>query len=76
MLKILEKKRNKRPTLILTISLYQYPNYKTSNEIKPIDKYEGSIVNFDDMLGARNSSQIEEIFNKGGHENLDVYYIS
>ena len=28
------------------------------------------------MLGARNSSQIDEFFTRGGHENLDVYYIS
>ena len=28
------------------------------------------------MLGARNSSQIDEVFTRGRHENLDVYYIS
>ena len=28
------------------------------------------------MLGARNSSQIHEFFNRGRHEGLDVYYIS
>ena len=28
------------------------------------------------MLGARNSSQIDEFFTKGRHENLDVYCIS
>ena len=26
------------------------------------------------MLGARNSSQIDEIFTRGKHRNLDVYY--
>ena len=28
------------------------------------------------MLGARNSSQRDEIFTRGRHEDLDVYYIS
>ena len=28
------------------------------------------------MLGARNSSQIDEFFNKGRHEDLDLYFIS
>ena len=76
MLKILEKIGNKRPIHIRTRSPNQYPNYKTSNEIKPINKYKGSVVIFDDMLGAKNSSQIDEFFTRGRHEVLDVYYIS
>ena len=60
MLKILEKIGNERPIHIITRSPNQYPNYKTSNEIKPIDKYTGSVLIFDDMLGARYSSQINE----------------
>ena len=76
MLKILEKMDNKRPCHIITRSPNQYPNYKTSTDIKPINKYKGSIVIFDDMLGARNSSQIDEFFTRGRHEDLDVYYIS
>ena len=28
------------------------------------------------MLGYRNSSQIDEVFTRGRHEDLDVYYIS
>ena len=76
MLKVLEKIGNKRPIHIITRSPNQYPNYKTGNEIKPINKYKGSIVIFDDMLGARNSCQIDEFFTRGRHENLDVYYIS
>ena len=59
MLKVLEKIDNKRPIHIITRSPNQYPNYKTSNEIKPIHKYKGSVVIFDDMLGAKNSSQID-----------------
>ena len=76
MLKALEKIGNKRPIHIITRSPNQYPNYKTSTEIKPINKYKGSVVTFVDMLGAKNSSQIEEFFTRGRHENLDVYYIS
>ena len=76
MLKVLEKIGNRRPINITTRSPNQYPNYKTSNEIKPINKYKGSVVIFDDMLGAKNSSQIDEFFTRGRHEDLDVYYIS
>ena len=76
MLKVLEKIGNKRPIHIITRSPNQYPNYKTNNGIMPINKYKGSIVIFDDMLGARNSSQIDEFFTRGRHEDLDVYYIS
>ena len=76
MLKVLEKIGNKRPIHIITRSPNQYPNYKTSNEIKPINKYKGSVVIFDDMLGARNSSQLDEFFTRGRHEDLNVYYNS
>ena len=45
------KKGNQRPRHIITRSPNQYPNYKTSTDIKPIYKDKGSIVIFDDMLG-------------------------
>ena len=76
MLKILEKIGNQKPIHIITRSPNQYPNYKTSNGIKPINKYKGSAVIFEDMLGARNSSQKDEFFTRARHEDLDVYYIS
>ena len=76
MLKVLEKRGDKRPIHIITRSPNHYPNYKTSNEIKSINKYKGSVVIFDDMLGAKNSSQMDEFFTRGRHEDLDVYYIS
>ena len=76
MLKVLEKIGNKRPNHIITRSPNQYPNYKTNTEIKPKHKYKGSVVIFDDMLGARNSSQVDEFFTRGRHEHLDVYYIN
>ena len=60
MLKVLEKTGNQRPIHIITRSPNQYSNYKTINEIKPINKYKGSVVIFDDMFGARNSSQIDD----------------
>ena len=53
MLKLLEKIGNKRPIHIITRSPNQYPNYKTRTDIKPINKYKGSIVVFHDMLGAK-----------------------
>ena len=64
MLKLLEKIENQRPIHIITRSPNQYHNYKTSNEIKPINKYKGSVVIFDDMLGTKNSSQIDEFFTR------------
>ena len=76
MLKVLEKMDNQKPIHIITRSPNQYPNYKTSTDIKPINKYKGSVVIFDDMLWAKNSSQIDEFFTRGRHEDLDVYYIS
>ena len=74
MLELLEKKGNKRPIHIKTRSPNQNPNYKTSDEIKPINRYKGSVVVFDDMLAARNSFQIDDFFTRGRHEDLDVYY--
>ena len=76
MRKILEKIGNKRPLHIITRSPNQYPNYKTSNEIKPKNKYKGSAVIFDDMLGAGSCSEIDEFFTRGRHEDLDVHYTS
>ena len=76
MLKVLEKITDKKPIFIITRSPNQYPNYTTNSEIKTINKYKRTVVIFDDMLGARNCSQIDEFFTRGRHEGLDVYYIS
>ena len=73
---MLEKIGHKRLIHIITRSPNQYPIYKTSTEIKPVIKYKGSVAIFDDMLGARNCSQTDEIFTRGRHEKLDVFYIS
>ena len=40
-----------------------------------MNRYKETVLTFDDMLGARNSSQINEFFKRGIHEDLDVYYI-
>ena len=73
---MLEKIGNKRPIHIITRSPNRYPNYKTTTDNKPIDKYKGSFVIFDDMLGARNSSRIDEFYTRGRHEDLSVFYVS
>ena len=65
MLKMLEKIGSQRPIHIISRSRNQNPNYKTSTEIKPIDKYKRLVVIFDDKLGAWNCSQIEEFFTRG-----------
>ena len=76
MLRIQEKIGNQRPIHIETRSANQYPNYKTSNEIEPINKYKGSIIIFNDVLGGRNSSQLDEFYARGRHEGLSVFYVS
>ena len=73
---MLEKISIQRPIHIITRSPNEYPDYKTSNEIKPINNYKGSVVVFDDMLGARNSSQIDEFYTRGRHEDLSVLCVS
>ena len=73
---MLEKIGNKRPIHIITRFPNQYPNYETSNEIRPMNKNKESIVIFDVILGARNSSQIDEFFTRGRHEDLSVFYVS
>ena len=72
MLKVLEKIGNKRPIHIITRSPNQYPKYETSTEIKQINKYKGSVVSFDDMLGARNSSQIDDFLRE---EDMKIFFM-
>ena len=73
---MLETIGNQRPIHIISRSPNQCPIYKTSNEIKPIKKYKGSVVIFDDMLGARQSSHINEFFTRGTHDGLSVFFVS
>ena len=62
MLEILEKRGHRRHIQIITRSHNQNPNDKTTIDIKPIDKYKGSVVIFSKMLGAQNKSKIDEFF--------------
>ena len=75
-LNILEKKGQKRPFYILTISPIVIQFIKTGNEIKPKKTYNGSVVIFDEMLGTRNNCLIDEFFTRWRHEKISVYYIS
>ena len=59
----------------------QYSNSKIkkkeiSDEIKPLNKYENGIIVFDDILGSLNSNLVDQYFNKGRHNDLDIYYLS
>ena len=72
MLKLSEKIGCKRPIHKITRTLRQYRNFETEFESKPKDSYKVSVVKFDDRLGARNSSQIDEFFTTGTHEALNV----
>ena len=76
MLKTLKKIGNQRPIHIKNRSPSQKPNFTRSDEIEPIDKYKGSVVIFDDILRARNSSQINDFYTRGRHENLEAFCIS
>ena len=76
MSQLLEKIGYKRSFRIITRSHNQYSSLKKSIDTKPIEKHKGSVVIFDDMLGARSRSQIDENFMRGRHENLDIYYTS
>ena len=71
MLKILKKISKEKSIHLLNQSPNQYPNYKLSIEIKPIDKSKESNAIFDHKLGARNSYPIEEFFTRGKHDSLD-----
>ena len=69
-----EKFGNKGPIHAVPRSLYQYSNFKTIIDIKPINKYRGFVILFGDIMG--NSSQLDKLITGGRHENLDVYYNS
>ena len=51
MLKKPEKVGNKRYIDKITRSPNQYPNCKTSIDVKLIDNYKGSVVIYDDIVG-------------------------
>ena len=70
--------RKRQPIFSNTKSVNQYPNIKakTSDEIQPLNEYENSTVNFDDMLLSKQEGNIDLFFTRGRHNNSDMYYIS
>ena len=70
--------QKQEPILIITKSLNQYPNIKaqTSDEIQALNKYQNSIVVFDDLLLSKQESNIDLFFTRGRHNNIDTYHIS
>ena len=82
MLKILSGITDRDIYIITKSPPEQYTNAKTkikeiSDEIKPLSEYEnGGIIVFDDILGSSNSRFIDQIFIRGRHKNLDIYFLS
>ena len=70
--------RKQEPIFRITKSLNQYFIIKaqTSDEIQPRNEYESSTVAFDDMLLSKQESNIDLFFTRGGHNIIDIYYIS
>ena len=70
--------QKQEPIFINTISSNQYPKIKaqTSDEIQPLNEYENSVVVIDDMLLSKQESNIDLLFTRGRHNNIDIYYIS
>ena len=67
--------QKQEPIFIITKSLNQYPNIKaqTSDENQPLKQYENSTVVFDDMLLSKQESNIDLLFTRGRHQNIDIY---
>ena len=81
MLKILSRISDRDIYIITKSPPEQYTNSKIKNkeindEIKPLNDYENGIIVFDDILGSSNSRFIDQIFIRGRHNNLDIYYLS
>ena len=81
MLKILSRIPYRDIYIITKSPPEEYSNSKIkikeiSDEIKPLNEYENSIIVFDDILGSSNSRFIDQFFIRGRHNNLDIYYLS
>ena len=81
MLKILSRISDRDIYIITKSPPEQYTNSKIkikeiSDEIKPLNEYENGIIVFDDILGSSNSKFMDQFFNRGRHNNLDIYYLS
>ena len=81
MLKILSRMLDRDIYIITKSPPEQYINSKIkikeiSDEIKPLNEYENGIIVFDDILGSTNSRFIDQFFNRGRHNKLDIFYLS
>ena len=81
MLKILSRISDRDIYIITKSPPEQYSNSKLkikekSDENKPLNEYENSIIVFDDILGSSNSRLIDQFFIRGRHNNLEIYYLS
>ena len=45
-------------------------------EIKSINKYQKSVIVFDDFLGPSNAKNLDQFFIGGRHKHLDKFYLS
>ena len=72
---ILHKKQE--PIFKITKSLVQYPNIEaqTSNQIEPLESYEKDTVVLDDMLLSKQESNLDMLFTRGRHSNIDILQI-
>ena len=63
---------------ITTKSLNQYPKFKahTSDEIRPLEKYENNTVVSDDILLSKQACKIDLTFTRVRNQIIDIYYIS
>ena len=81
MLKILSRMIDRDIYIITKSPPEQYINSKIkieelTDEIKPVSEYENGIIVFDDILGSSNSRFIDQFFNRGRHNSLDIFHIS
>ena len=81
MLKILSRISDRDIYIITKSPPEQYTNSKINikeigDEIKPLNEYENGIIVFDDILGSSKSRFIDQFFNEGRHNKLDIYYLS
>ena len=81
MLKILSRISHRDIYIFTKSPPEQYTNSKIkikeiNDEIKPLNEYGNGIIVFDDILDSSNSRFIDQFFIRGGHNNLDIYYLS
>ena len=66
------------PGFVKTESINRNPNVKsrTSDQIQPLQNYENSIVNYDDMLLLKQASNFDLFFTRTRNSNSDKYCIN